>query len=193
MKDHLKDKDTHLDIAMATTLELVAKLNKVESEYSVSISNLEKQVDALLKKTSTEVELPPPVPPSKPWLKEDLFPRYPPCTLRVELDGERYGVSPHFFSHPGGYKLKLNVNGLTYYISAVDEPCNYSLKWPISVLLNFTILNQEKDKDHLKEIYEEALDPKKCYEHTFLAFEFSRKYTRDGSVYIRIDSVDVHF
>ena len=195
MKDHLKEKDTHLDIAMATTLELVAKLNEVECEHSVTkmaISNLEKQVDALLEKTSTVVQLPPPVPPSKPWLKEDLFPRYPPCTLRVELDQDRSGVSPYFFSHSGGYKLKLNINGLIYFISAVDEPWNFALKWPISVLLNFTILNQEKDKDHLKETYEEALDPKKSYEHTFLTFEFSRKYTKDGSVYIRIDSVDVH-
>ena len=131
MEDHLRDKDTHLDIAMATTSELVTKLNKVKSENivtKVAVSNLQKQVDALLKKTSTEVELPPPVPPSKPWLKEDLFPRYPPCTLRVELDEGGFGVSPHFFSHPGGYRLELQIDNYGIYIDPVDHPDNYPLK-----------------------------------------------------------------
>ena len=63
MDEHLRDKETHLDLALATTSELVAKLNKVESEHSVTkvaISNLEKQMRAVLKKTSTEVEVSPP-------------------------------------------------------------------------------------------------------------------------------------
>ena len=38
MDEHLRDKDTHLDKAMATTSELVTKLNKVEFEHSVNIS-----------------------------------------------------------------------------------------------------------------------------------------------------------
>ena len=138
MEDHLKDKDTHLDIAMATTSELVAKFNI-----------LEKQVDALLKKTSTKVELPPPVPPSKPWLKEDLFPRYPPCTLRVDVEEGSFCDSPHFFSHPGGYRLELRICSFCIYINPVDHPDNYPLKWPIEISVNYVLLNQEEDKDHL--------------------------------------------
>ena len=117
-------------------------MNKVESEYSVTkmaISYLEKQMRAVLVKTSTEVGLPPPVPLSKPWLKEDLFPHYPPCTLRVELDKDRRGVSPHFFSHPGGYRLVLQVdrNLDDCYINPVDHPDNYPLKWPIEITVNY--------------------------------------------------------
>ena len=189
MKDHLKDKDTHLDIAMATTSELVAKLNKVESEHSVSIRNLEKQMRAVLEKTSTEVELPPPVPPSKPWLKEDLFPRYPPCTLRVELDEDGYGVSPHFFSHPGGYRLVFQVD--YYKIEPVDHPDNYSLKWPIGITVNYFLLNQEEDKDHHRRKYSREITSPKDTTMMVMPYKLPARCIKDGSLYIKITSVDV--
>ena len=202
MEDHLKDKDTHLDIAMATTSELVTKLNKVESKYSVSISNLEKQVDALLKKTSTKVELPPPVPPSKPWLKEDLFPRYPPCTLRMELDedGYGYGISPHFFSHPGGYRLELLIDNYCIYINPVDHPDNYPLKWPIKITVNYVILNQEEDKVHVhRECSMEITSPKDTLQATDtepiydydLYGDLPARFIKDNTLYIKVTSVDV--
>ena len=194
MEDHLKDKDTHLDIAMTTTSELVTELNKVKSEHSVSISNLEKQVDALLKKTSTEVELPPPVPPSKPWLKEDLFPRYPPCTLRVELDEEGYGISPQFFSHPGGYRLELCVirNSDYYYIDPANHPDNYSLKWPILITVKYVFLNQEEDKDHVHKKYSREITSPK---HIILAIPSSPEtlppgFIKDESLYVKIVSIN---
>ena len=197
MGDHLKDKDTHLDIAMATTSELVNRLNKVESEHSVSISNLEKQVDALLKKTSTEVDLPPPVPPSKPWLKEDLFPRYPPCILRVELDKDRRGsVTPQFFSHPGGYRLKLWVGNCIDYsvIDPVDHPDNYPLKWPIEITVNYVILNPEEDKDHdHRKCTREITSPKDTepiYDYDLYG-DLPPWYIEDDSLYIKITSIDV--
>ena len=199
MEVHLKEKDTHLDIAMATTSELVAKLNEVESQYSVRVSNLEKQVDALLKKTSTEVELPPPVPPSKPWLKEDLFPHYPPCTLRVELDEIGYGVTPHFFSHPGGYRLVLQAGIIIDYseIDPVDHPDNYPLKWPTKITVNFFILNQEEDKDHNRRKYSRKItSPKDCGPDylDFLQDDQSilpKRFIEGDILYIKIDSIDV--
>ena len=197
IKDHLKDKDTHLDIAMATTSELVAKLNKVEFEHSVSIRNLEKQMRAVLKKTSTGVDLPPPVPPSKPWLKEDLFSCYFPCTLRVELDKEGYGVSSHFFSHPGGYRLELYAGHtgmyIDYCIDPVDHPDNYSLKWPIKITVNFVILNQEEDKDHVHmEDSREITSPKHTIWSIFLSSEtLPPRFIKDNSLHIKITSVDV--
>ena len=154
---------------------------------------------AVLEKTSTEVELLPPVPPSKPWLKEDLFPRYPPCTLRVEQDKDRRGVTPHFFSHPGGYRLELRVGMYIddSYINPVDHPDNYSLKWPIEITVNYVVLNQEEGKDHdhrkcsrritsledfvtinlLYVIYDEPKVPRRCI--------------KDNSLYIKMTSVDV--
>ena len=194
MKDHLKDKDTHLDIAMVTTSELVTKLNKVESKHSVSISTLQKQVDALLKKTSTEVVLPPPVPPPKPWLKEDLFPRYPPCTLRVELHKDRRGVTPHFFSHPGGYGLELRVGGnmSNYIIDPVDHPDNYPLKWPIEITVNYVLLNQEEDKDHVhRECSRRITSPKDISRKSILFKDIPPRCIKDNSLYIKITRVDV--
>ena len=205
MEDHLKDKDTHLDIAMATTSELVAKLNKVDFENNVRFSNLEKQMRAVLKKTSTEVELPPPVPPSKPWLKEDLFPRYPPCTLRVELDKGRCGsVSPHFSSHPGGYRLELCANILNdfsdilkFLIDPIDHPDNYPLKWPIKITVNYVFLNQEEDKDHdHRKCTREITSPKDIWssydvDHLDLYCNLSPRFIKDDSLYIKITSVDV--
>ena len=169
----------------------MTKLNKVESEYSVSILNLEKQVDALLKKTSTKVELPPPVPPSKPWLKEDLFPRYPPCTLRVELNIIRRGVSPHFFSHPGGYRLELQTDmysDMYPYIDPVDHPDNYPLKWPIKITVKFDILSQEEDKVHDSGEYSRQITSPK---HTIQSIPIPPWFIKGNTLYITIVSVDV--
>ena len=202
MKDHLKDKDAHLDIAMATTSELVTELNQVKSENIVTkmaVSNLEEQMRAVLKKTSTKVQPPPPVPPSKPWLKEDLFPRYPPCTLRVEVDKDRRGVTPHFFSHPGGYRLELWVDRHIhdYYVNPVDHPDNYPLKWPIKITVNYFLLNQEEDKDHVRRKYSgQSTSPRNIIETTLSLFEGSietlqARCIKDNSLYIKITSVDV--
>ena len=198
MKDHLKEKDTHLDIAMATTSELVTELNKVKSEHSVNkmaVCNLEKQMRAVLKKTSTQVELPPLVPPSKPWLKEDLFPRYSPCTLRVGLDKNGYGVSPHFFSHPGGYRLELRaVRRLSQYdIAPVDHPDNYPLKWPIKITVEFVFLNQEEDKDHIhRKCSREIISPKHIVWPNYWSLEtLPPGFIKDNSLHIKITSVDI--
>ena len=199
IEDHLKNKEqtnTHLDIAMVTTSELVAKLKKVEYENivtKIAIRNLEKQVDALLKKTSTEVELPPFVPPSKPWLMEDLFPCYPPCTLRVELNEYRYGVTPHFFSHPGGYRLELWTGINANCINPVDHPDNYPLKWPIIITIKAAFLNPEEEKDHVHKEYSRIItSPKNICQFFFLSSEIPpSRFIKDNSAYIKIVSVDV--
>ena len=75
MEQHIKDKDTHLEIAMATTTEVVDELNRVRTESMScreAMDKLQKQVDALIKKTDTKVDLSPPKTPPKPWLKEDV-------------------------------------------------------------------------------------------------------------------------
>ena len=212
MDEHLSDKEIHLDLAMVTTSELVtehsvtkmavsnlekqvenlvAKLNKVKFEHSVSIRNLKKQMSTLLEKTSTKVELPPPVPPSKPWLKEDSFHRYPPCTLRVELDEDRRGVSPHFFSHPGGYRLELRAGH--YCINAVDHPDNYPLKWPIKITVNYVFLNQEEDKYHVHRKYSREITSPKDTEpiYDLVYQDLPPRYIKDNSLYVKITSIDV--
>ena len=193
MGDHLKDKDGHLDIAMTTTAELTSKV----SEHSEMINTLQKLVHVLLKKTSTEVELPPPVPPSKPWLKEDLFPHYPPCTLRVELDENGCGVTPHFFSNPGGYKLQFWTDGYGVDIYPVDHPDNYPLKWPIKITVNYVFLNQEEDKDHDHGEYSGQFTSPKGTQSSFYDFDYDDGDGEElpqefiNSIYIKITSVDV--
>ena len=193
MEDHLEDKGTHLDIAMATTSEIVSELNKVKSENvmtKMAVSNLEKQVDALLKKTSTKVELPPPVPPSKPWLKEDLFPHYPPCTLRVELDKDRSGVTPHFFSHPGGYRLEWRVDRYCVNIIPVDHPDNYPLKWPVKITVYYVFLNQEQDKNHDHRMDSRLITSTKSI-RIGIGCILPSGFIKDNNLYIKITSVDV--
>ena len=155
MEYHMKDKDTHLEIAMATTTEVVDELDRVRTESMScreAMDKLQKQVDALLKKTDTKVDLSPPKTPPKPWLKEDVsFPRYPPCTVKVELDRYGDGNSSHFTTHPGGYRLIMSiVCGVIICILHVKGPNDDSLRWPVKITVKFLVLNQKEDRVHCK-------------------------------------------
>jgi uncharacterized coiled-coil protein SlyX len=193
---HMKDKDTHLEIAALHTTELVEELNRVKTEYGGAIDKLQKQVDALLKKTDTTVDLSPPRTP-KPWLNEDPFPCYPPCTLKVKQSKLKF--SADFITQPGGYRLamKLLVVIRNISVSRVNSPNNYLLRWPIEIKINFLILNQEEDRDH----YKDALLFTVPYtanhnlprDTELNIAELTDKFTLDGDVYIRVESVDVQY
>ena len=106
---HMKDKDTHLEMAMGTTTDMVDELNRV----STAMDKMQKQIDSLFKKTDSKVDLSPPKTPPKPWLKEDVsFSLYPPCTVKMELDKDGCGIysSSHFTTHPGGYRLSIIIH-----------------------------------------------------------------------------------
>ena len=143
MEQYMKDKDTHLEIAMATTTEIVDELNRVRTESMSrrkAIEELKKQMEAVLKKTDTKVDLSPPKTPPKPWLKEDVsFPHYPPCTVKMELDKDGRGSSSHFTTHSGGHRLSINYSHWyrSIGIQHVAGPNDDSLRWPVGITVNF--------------------------------------------------------
>ena len=205
MEQHMKDKDTHLEIAMATTTEIVDELNRVKTESREAMDKLQKQVDALLEKTDTKVDLSPPKTPPKPWLKEDVsFPLYPPCTVKVELDKDGRGNSSHFITHPGGYRLIMSiVCGIIIFILHVKGPNDDSLRWPVRITVKFLVLNQKDDRGHCKYtcsglithpsaqlgalyILQDDVLRLPNYYNTY-------DFKQDGNVYIKVESADIMY
>ena len=201
MEHHMKDKDTHLEIAMATTTEIVDELNRVRTKSmsrGEAIEELKKQVDALLKKTDTKVDLSPPKTPHKPWLKEDVaFPLYPPCTVKVELNKDGCGISSHFTTHPGGYRLSVfyyrpNIVDHSLCILHVEGPNDDSLRWPVEITVKYLALNPKEDRGHYKCTYSELITHPSAIPDKSQRIELPPEdYTQDGNMYIKIESADV--
>ena len=69
--------------------------------------------------------------------------------------------SPHFYTHPNGYKMCLNVhaNGygtgegthLSVYVCLMKGEFDNQLKWPIHSDVTVKLMNQEEDKNHIVE------------------------------------------
>ena len=196
MEQHMKDKDTHLEIAMATTTDLVDELNRVRTmsmSREKDIEELKKQMEAVLKKTDTKVDLSPLQTPPKPWLKEDSFPLYPPCTVKMKLNEHGRGGTSHFTTHPGGYRLSIDcVNGFD--ISHVAGPNDDFLRWPVEITVKFLVLNQKEDRDHLKCIYSGLITHPSAQSSGLEEFGIPPhdvKFKQDGNVYIKVESVDI--
>ena len=215
MEQHMKDKDTHLEIAMATTTDMVDELNRVKTKFmsrEKDMEKMQKQVDALLKKTDTEVDISLPQTPPKPWLKEDeSFPLYPPCTVKMELDVHGRGSSSHFTTHPGGYRLSIilykKYTGILQWLlnkqdhslghfnlRYIKGPNDDSLRWPVEFTVTFLVLNQKEDRDHHK-----CTGSGLITHPSALAIELQGigrppdDFTQDGSMYIKVESVDVKY
>ena len=210
MEHHMKDKDTHLEIAMATTTEIVGELNRVKTKHEEVTDKLQKQVDAVLKKTDTKVDLSPPKTLSKPWLKEDVeFPLYPPCTVKMELDKDGCGCSSHFITHPGGYRVSIIIHkedtstfhrrfGLRdpplglFYIHHVAGHNDDSLRWPVEITVKLLVLNQKEDRDHHKCTGSGLITHPSALETVLQGIgRLPGHFTQDGNMYIKVESVDV--
>ena len=197
MEQHMKDKDTHLEIALATTTEIVDELNRVKTESREAVEELKKQVDALLKKTDTKVDLSPPKTPPKPWLKEDPFPLYPPCTVKVELDEKVHVWSSYFTTHPGGYRLRIlywrrKIVNHSLHILHVNGPNDNSLRWPVDITVNCFVLSQKEDRNHYKCTYSELITHPSALPDKLHRMKLPHEdYTQDGNMYIKIESADV--
>jgi TNF receptor-associated factor 4 len=73
-------------------------------------------------------------------------------------DNDRW-YSPHFYTHPNGYKMCLMVfaNGidsikgsyLSIFASLMKGEFDDQLKWPFRGIIPITLMNQEEDKDHV--------------------------------------------
>ena len=159
IKDHLKDKDGHLELSLFTVGELTQSLNI-----------LTQQVDAVMLALNQQgIKVPSISPPQtvQSWLKVDQFPRFPPCTVKINIDGE----DAAYILTRCGYKIKLTLDNATsvsalfvallskihpktsdlcrVHIECADEEGMYSLVWPIKLEASVLLLNPEEDKDHI--------------------------------------------
>ena len=197
MEQHMKDKDTHLEIAMATTTEIVGELNRVNAKYGEVTDKLQKQVDALLKKTDTKVDLSPPKTPPKLWLKEDPFPRYPPCTVKMEWDNGRFSSS-HITTHPGGYSLSIHFDHVFFYMRHVKGPNDDSLRWPVEITVECVVLNQKEGRNNQFKstlsgiILHPSAQIRECNPQDIIR-QLNNNYTQDGNMYIKVESADVKY
>jgi uncharacterized coiled-coil protein SlyX len=198
MEQHMKDKDTHLEIAMATTTEIVGELSRVKTKHEEVTDKLQKQVDALLKKTDTKVDLSPPKTPSTPWLKEDPFPLYPPCTVKMKLNEHGCGSSSHFTTHPGGYRLRIDFDNYSFLVCHVEGPRDDSLQWPIEIFVKCVVLNQKEDRQQLELTLSGFLTHRSARirqspQDVIRRLNNGNNYTQDGNMYIKVESVDIKY
>ena len=73
-------------------------------------------------------------------------------------DGDRW-YSPHFYTHPNGYKMCLVVcaNGtgsgrgthLSVFVSLMQGEFDDQLKWPFQGSISVKLMNQREDRDHV--------------------------------------------
>ena len=110
---------------------------------------------------------------SRHWLENKSM--GPICPWIVEMSNflqkqtNGYYSSP-FYTHLGGYKMRLEVQSgesdthLSVYLRLLKGENDDHLKWPLSLTLQFTLLNQVSDSDHVpcQVSFAEAPDKCKC-------------------------------
>ena len=159
MKDHLKDKDGHLELSLFTVGELTQSLNILTQQMDSVMLALNQQgikVPGISHPQTVQS-----------WLKVDQFPRFPPCSVKINIDGK----DAAYILTRCGYKLKLTLGDATsvsgffasllskrhqtksdlcqVHIECTDEEDMHSLVWPINLEATVLLLNPEEDKDHI--------------------------------------------
>ena len=128
-----------------------------------------------------------------------------------------YWYSPHFYTHPNGYKMCLGVvpNGmgsgkgthLTVLVHLMRGEFDDQLKWPFRGNVTISIVNQEEDKNHVVWILRVndnvpagttdrvigiARNPKGCGLFQFLRHtNLQPKYLKNDSIKLGVKKVDV--
>ena len=96
------------------------------------------------------------------WLENKSGSRACPWIIEMSNFFEIHGkvwFSPPFYTHPGGYKLCMEVYGnghgasqgvhLSLFIRLMKGECDECLKWPLSLKIIIMLLNQIDDSDHV--------------------------------------------
>ena len=88
-----------------------------------------------------------------------------------QKDGDEW-YSPHFYTHPNGYKmcLKVYANGnlsgksthLSVYVHLMKGEFDDQLKWPFRGNVTFKLINQEEDSDHVLDTAYSQYVPLRC-------------------------------
>ena len=142
--------DTHLHNAKDEHLEM--SMNKVV-ELSVAMGTLCLQNPHSFHPRSPFL--------SQHWLVNDNTTSVCPWIIRMgdfSQNRHRVWTSPPFFTHPGGYHMCLEVYGNGYgpsegshmsvYLRLMVGKNDDRLKWPFSLTIPITLLNQAKDYGH---------------------------------------------
>ena len=148
-------KDDHLEMAMSKVMDL-----------SVAMGTLCQQIQHPC--DPQKVFLP------KPWLKnEKTIPLCPWIVKMSDFPQKRHKVyySSPFHTHVGGYQMCLEVWGngygsgkgthLSVFICLMKGENDYCLKWPLSLKMQFSLLNQASDSGHLSHQLNFANAPEK--------------------------------
>ena len=152
MDEHIEtQKDKHLELSM----NAIVKLNTCVS-----------QLQLLHSSPASEHQLAGSVTPlSRPWLDTTSTCPFPPWIVKLEEYAEKKAndhiwYSEPFFTHPGGYKMCLQVytngfhtvNGqhLSAYTCLMRGNTDSILKWPLRGTITMYLLNQFEDDSHIR-------------------------------------------
>ena len=149
MEQHLEaQKDRHLELSM----DAVVKLTTCVSQLQL-LPDLAQQLAGSV------------MPLSRLWLKTPSVHPFPPRIIKLEGYEEKKAkgtvwYSVPFFTHPGGYKMCLQVytNGfksaegqyLSAYNCVLRGEMDQFLKWPLSGNVSMYLLNQVEDNHHIQ-------------------------------------------
>ena len=135
-------KDDHLEKAMSKVMDL-----------SAVVGNLCQQIQHPCDPQSAFIP--------RPWLENEKM--TPICPWIVEMSAlsqkrSKVWFSSPFFTHPGGYLVCLEVCGnghgsgegkhLSVFLRLMKGENDDHLKWPLSLAMKITLLNQASDSDH---------------------------------------------
>ena len=158
----------HISLQFETRIkERVTELETKVSELSIQNGELKSEIKAL------KLNLPEIVsedssdqPTSKPQPVTHITGTYRPSGAKFTMtgfeeyqkDNERW-LSPHFYTHPNGYKMCLGVYAtgalsgkgthLSVYVHVLQGEFDDQLKWPFRGHITVQLVNQEEDKDHV--------------------------------------------
>ena len=149
MEEHLEtQKDAHLELAM----NAIVKLNTCVSQLQLLPALSQELAGAMM-------------PLSRPWLETPSTLPFPPWIIKLEGYAEKKAknltwYSEPFFTHPGGYKMCLQVfpNGfqsvkgqhLSAYTCLMRGDMDSILKWPFRGTIVIHLLNQVEDDNHIR-------------------------------------------
>ena len=149
MEEHLKtQKDAHLELSMDTVVKLTTCVSQLQL------------LPTLAQQLASSV-----IPVSRPWLEIPSTLPFPPFIVKLEgyvemKDNDCVWYSEPFFTHPGGYKMRLQVytNGfrsaqgqyLSAYTCLMRGDMDHILKWPLRGKIVMHLLNQVEDDKHIR-------------------------------------------
>ena len=138
-------KDDHLKKAMSKVMDL-----------SAVVGNLCQQIQHPCDPQSAFIP--------RPWLENEKMTPICPWTTKMSAFSQKrneFWFSPPFFTHTGGYQMCLEVWGnghgsgkgthLSIFLRLMKGGNDDHLKWPLSLAIKISLLNQASDSNHISD------------------------------------------